>query len=84
MVETQGSDREGADVYFDEENPYQTDILDRPDLFYGNPDDMNEEHPSYAYGDDPDGYNGYGGYDDVPAGGSFDAAAIRGMVRNSF
>eukprot|EP00794_Sanderia_malayensis_P016189 gene16189-17816_t len=27
-------------LYYDEENPYQADILDRPDLFYGHPEDM--------------------------------------------
>ena len=27
-------------LYYDEENPYNADILDRPDLFYGHPDDI--------------------------------------------
>ncbi len=27
-------------LYYDDENPYQSDILDRPDLFYGHPEDI--------------------------------------------
>lgn len=85
MIESHANDRDQENIYYDDENPYHTDILDRPDLFYGNPDDVLEDgdmsYPGGAYMEEPDGYNGYGWNDPT---NSFDAAAVRGMVRIVF
>ncbi|XP_065068315.1 kinesin-associated protein 3-like [Rhopilema esculentum] len=43
MVENHAEDGEDDPnnlLYYDDENPYNSDILDRPDLFYGHPEDL--------------------------------------------
>lgn len=85
MIESHANDRDQENIYYDDENPYHTDILDRPDLFYGNPDDVLEDgdmsYPGGAYMEEPDGYNGYGWNDPT---NSFDAAAVRGMLSDPY
>lgn len=68
-------------MYYDDENPSHLDILDRPDLFYGNPDDLISDgsisYPNGVHVDDADGYSAYGLNDPTE---SFDSVAVRGMV----
>jgi len=85
MIESQDETNDQSNVYYDEENAYQDDILLRPDLFYGNPDEMIDSQ-AYKSGEYPDettrpGYDNYeSGWRDGEMDGSLDVAAIRGML----
>ena len=90
MVESQDMVAgEQPNMFYDDENPFTSDILDRPDLFYGNPDDLAEsQNSTYTNGQHMDAgadsafHSGWHG--DMDDSGSLDVAAIRGMVRNGF
>ena len=87
MVESQDmAAEEQPNMFYDDENPFTSDILDRPDLFYGNPDELaDSQNSTYTNGQHMDGgvdsafHSGWHG--DMDDSGSLDVAAIRGMVR---
>lgn len=86
MTEGQEEARPGMNMYCAEENPYSTDLFERPDLFYGNPDDnlnvSTEQYPNNMYFDESAGFNEYSGWEGELGGAN--AAEIRGMVSCHF
>lgn len=55
MIDTQNTERDSANMFY-EEDSYHPDVLDRPDLFYGHPDNDNAVYPNGMMIDDPELY----------------------------